>query len=305
MMPDELDLLMDDVLREVANPPAPNDLETRTTQRSLTMSTTATPTSNLLIFGTLDRTAGRRMSPQSISVAVLVNIAALLLLIVQVRTAHIMAHRQEMVSLVDPMVPPPLPPALKAAGGGGGQPDHAPVSRGTPPPPAPVQLNPPKVKVNEPKLAMEASVDTPRMADSKMPTFGMPNSPNIGSSMGNGTGTGIGSGNGAGGGAGSGGGTGGGIKKIGGGVHAPEVLFAPEPQFSDEARKAKVSGNVLVYLQVDTNGMPTHVRVLRGIGMGLDQKAIEAVQAYKFKPAMENGKPVTVEMNVEVNFNIY
>ncbi len=83
------------------------------------------------------------------------------------------------------------------------------------------------------------------------------------------------------------------------------MLFAPEPQFSEEARKAKVSGNVLVYLQVDPTGKPTHVRVLRGIGLGLDEKAKEAVLQYKFKPAMENGKPVAVEMNVEVNFQIF
>jgi protein TonB len=296
---------MDDVLREVANPPAPNDLATRTTQRSFTMSATTTPASNLLIFGTLDRTAGRRMSPQSITVAALLNIAALLLLMMQVRTAHILSKRVEMVALVDSMVPPPLPPAHKAMGGGGGHPDNAPVSKGNPPKSAPEQLNPPKMKVDEPKLAMDATVDAPKMTDNKLPNFGMPNSPNIGSSLGNGRGTGVGSGEGAGVGVGIGGGTGGGLKRIGGGVHAPEVLFAPEPQFSDEARKAKVSGNVLVYLEVDATGKPMHVRVLRGIGMGLDEKALEAVRQYRFKPAMENGKPVAVPMNVEVNFNIY
>jgi protein TonB len=88
-------------------------------------------------------------------------------------------------------------------------------------------------------------------------------------------------------------------------VSAPEVLYHPEPEFSEEARKSKVSGNVLVYLQVDELGRPTHVRVLRGLGMGLDEKAIEAVRQYKFRPAMEDGHPVAVEMNVEVNFQIY
>ena len=77
------------------------------------------------------------------------------------------------------------------------------------------------------------------------------------------------------------------------------ALYTPEPEFSEEARKAKVAGNVLVYLQVDTNGRPVNVRVIRGIGLGLDEKALEAVKQYKFKPAMENGKPVRVEMNVE------
>jgi protein TonB len=143
------------------------------------------------------------------------------------------------------------------------------------------------------------------MAKTELPNFGMPNSPLVGASLGNGKGTGIGSGSGSGMGAGSGGGTGGGPRKIGGGVSAPVVLFAQEPEFSEEARKAKVAGNVLVYLQVDTNGRPTHVRVLRGIGLGLDEKAMEAVRQYRFKPAMENGHPVVVEMNVEVNFQIF
>jgi protein TonB len=124
-------------------------------------------------------------------------------------------------------------------------------------------------------------------------------------SMGNGSGSGLGSGNGAGLGAGSGGNTGGGLRKIGGGVSAPVLLYQVEPQFSEEARKAKAAGNVVVNLWVDDKGNPTHVRVLRGVGMGLDEKAVEAVKQYRFKPAMEGGKPVTVEMNIEVNFQIF
>ncbi|MDE1155721.1 MAG: energy transducer TonB [Acidobacteriaceae bacterium] len=61
----------------------------------------------------------------------------------------------------------------------------------------------------------------------------------------------------------------------------------------------------MVYLVVDEHGNPTHVRVVRDIGMGLGQKAVEAVRQYKFKPALENGKPVPVEMTVEVNFQIF
>jgi protein TonB len=98
---------------------------------------------------------------------------------------------------------------------------------------------------------------------------------------------------------------GGGIRKIGGGVSAPVALYTPDPEFSEEARKAKVAGNVLVTLIVDASGRPQNVHVLRGIGMGLDEKAVEAVRLYKFKPAMENGHPVPVQMNVEVNFQIF
>ena len=58
-------------------------------------------------------------------------------------------------------------------------------------------------------------------------------------------------------------------------------------------------------LWVGTNGLPSHVHVIRGVGMGLDEKAVEAVKQYRFKPAMENGKPVLVELNIEVNFQIF
>ena len=249
------------------------------------MNAAATSPSNLLMFSTLDRTAGRRMSPQSVGVAVLLNVAALLLLMVQVKTY---VHHGEplRIALVEPLIPPPAPPKFAAE-----------------------QLNPPKAPpLEEPKVRIEPTVDVDpnvKMAKTDLLDLGMPNSPNVGTSLGSGRGTGLGSGNGSGIGPGSGGNVGGGIRRIGGGVAAPIVLFAPEPEFSEEARKAKASGNVLVYLQVDTNGRPMHVRVLRGIGLGLDEKAVEAVSHYKFKPAMENGHPVAVEMQVEVNFQVF
>ena len=308
MTPDSIDLLMDDVLREVANPVPTQEFANRTKTRSLTMNVATTSPSNLLMFSTLDRTAGRRLSPQSVGIAVLLNVAALLLLMVQVRT-HLVANHQVEIVRYEDLIPPPASPKLQAMGGGGGHPDSAPVSKGNPPKLAMEQLNPPKAPpMEEPKVKIESTVDVDpnlKMAKTDLLNLGMPNSPNVGTSMGNGRGTGLGSGNGSGIGPGSGGNMGGGIRRIGGGVAAPIVLFAPEPEFSEEARKAKASGNVLVYLQVDPNGRPMHVRVLRGIGMGLDEKAVEAVSHYKFKPAMENGHPVAVEMQVEVNFQIF
>ena len=83
------------------------------------------------------------------------------------------------------------------------------------------------------------------------------------------------------------------------------VLSAPNPQYSEEARKQKVGGVVLVTLIVDPQGRPQNVHVLRGVGMGLDEKAMEAVKQYSFKPAMQGGKPVAVQLNVEVNFQIF
>jgi TonB family protein len=94
-------------------------------------------------------------------------------------------------------------------------------------------------------------------------------------------------------------------KRIGNGVSAPVPVSMPDPVYTEAARKAKVSGNVLVSFWVDEKGTPTHVQVRKGLRADLDQKAIEAVSKYKFKPAMEGGKPVTVAMNVEVNFQIF
>jgi periplasmic protein TonB len=213
------------------------------------------------------------------------------------------------VLLTDLSVPPPAPPKANAMGGGGGQRGPTPVVKGSPPKFADTQIVPPnKPPLVEPKIKIDPTIEVQqdvKMA-SNLPQVGVPNSPIIGPySGGGGTGTGLGSGNGSGLGPGSGGNTGGGPKRIGGGVSAPVLIFSVEPEFSEEARKAKVAGNVLVNLWVDTNGNPSHVHVIRGVGMGLDEKAMEAVRQYKFKPAMENGRPVLVELNVEVNFQIF
>lgn len=258
----------------------------------------------------VDRMAVKR-DPTSavISTVINVGIVALLLWIAARQTGLISPTKPAPVISIDvPPPPPKLPPKAIAMGGGGGQKGPTPVTRGNPPKFSPQQLNPPKIAVEDAKLHPPVTVDVQqnmKMAKSDIPQFGMPNSPLVGASMGNGNGTGLGSGNGNGIGPGSGGNMGGGLRKIGGGVSEPVVLYAPEPEFSEEARKAKVAGNVLVYLQVDISGHPTHVHVLRGIGLGLDEKAVEAVRLYKFKPAMENGHPVPVEMNVEVNFQIF
>jgi TonB family protein len=93
------------------------------------------------------------------------------------------------------------------------------------------------------------------------------------------------------------------LRSVGGVVSAPELIYKADPEFSEEGRKARAGGVVVVRLIVDARGMPQNIRVVRGIGMGLDQKAFEAVRAYRFKPAMVDGKPVPVQVNVEVNFN--
>jgi periplasmic protein TonB len=93
-----------------------------------------------------------------------------------------------------------------------------------------------------------------------------------------------------------------GVYKVGGDVSAPVVIHSVDPEYTEAALKAKVSGSVLMTIYVDTHGNPSHIRVNRGLGQGLDQKAVEAVHQYKFKPATKDGKPVLVEISLEVNF---
>ena len=256
-----------------------------------------------------DRMAVKR-SPTSTAIAVGAHVLVILLIVLFIATqVHVTTPvKTAVVSLTDPPPPPILPKEVQI-GGGGGQHDVAPVTKGRLPKLAQEQFVPPKAPPTiAPKLAIDPTVVVQKdlkMATNDMPNLGMPNSNLKGVSLGNGSGTGLGSGSGSGIGPGSGGNTGGGVFHIGGGVSKPIVLYSVEPEFSEQARKAKFSGNVEVYLWVDENGSPSHIRVVRGVGMGLDEKAIEAVRQYKFKPAMKDGKPVKVDLYIDVNFQIF
>ena len=211
-------------------------------------------------------------------------------------------------------------PAQKVMGGGGGGGAHDIVepTKGHLPKIAKMQTVAPQILLlDKPKMAVEPTVVMPqevKVADASMPNVGMPQSPQIavasqgsgsGSGFGSGHGGGIGSGSGGGIGPGSGGGYGGGIMSVGGGVSAPQVIHAVDPEFTDEARRAKVQGVVSIQVIVDIHGNPQSIQVVRPLGMGLDQKAIEAVRQYKFRPAMFQGHPVPVRVVIDVNFHLY
>jgi periplasmic protein TonB len=89
------------------------------------------------------------------------------------------------------------------------------------------------------------------------------------------------------------------------GVTVPQVLFNPEPSFSDEARKAKAQGMVLLWVVVGRDGHPYDIRVGQSLGMGLDEKAIEAVHRWRFRPATLNGQPVATQIAIQVDFHLY
>ncbi len=120
---------------------------------------------------------------------------------------------------------------------------------------------------------------------------------------GTGSGGGIGSGNGPGVGPGHGGGIGGGVYRVGGGVSAPKAINAPDPSYSDEARRASVGGIVVLHAIVGTDGRVTDVKVVRSLGMGLDEKAVEALRLWTFDPAKKDGKPVSAQVTVEMSFS--
>jgi TonB family protein len=94
------------------------------------------------------------------------------------------------------------------------------------------------------------------------------------------------------------------VLRPGPGVGSPKLLFKVEPEYSEEARRARYQGTVVLYAEVDTEGNPRNIRVLRSLGLGLDEKAMQAVALWRFKPGWKDGHPVTVAVTVEVNFRL-
>jgi periplasmic protein TonB len=223
-------------------------------------------------------------------------------------------------ALVDPGDFMPLKPAKTQAGGGGGGGDRdiLQASKGRLPKFSMQQITPPAAVIRNmnPKLAVEPTVIVPpdiKVAMNSMPNLGDPKSSSVipsngtggGSGIGSGYGGGVGSGTGAGVGPGIGGGMGGGYFRPGRGVTAPRVIYQTDPEFSEEARKAKYQGTCVLGLVVDANGHPTNIRVINALGMGLDEKAIESVRNWKFEPGQKDGHAVPVEIAIEVDFHLY
>jgi TonB family protein len=87
-----------------------------------------------------------------------------------------------------------------------------------------------------------------------------------------------------------------------GDVSAPQVLYKVDPEYSEEARAAKRGGTVTLSITVDPEGRASDIHVVKGLGMGLDEKAIEAVRKWKFKPGMNKGAAVSASVSVDVTF---
>jgi len=99
-------------------------------------------------------------------------------------------------------------------------------------------------------------------------------------------------------------GDGGGDRSLSPDITPPAVIYKKEPEYSEEARKAKYQGTVVLYVDLDASGQVTKVTVNRSLGLGLDQKAVEAVSQWQFKPGMQAGKPVAMRAQVEVSFRL-
>jgi TonB family protein len=230
----------------------------------------------------------------------------------------------ETVTLVAPSLDSyALPVSTKVAsgGGGGGEHDRLTAPKGRLPKPAMVQITPPQivVRTEQPKLVAEPTVVVPpqlHLADNRMPNLGNPaavplpsappsNGVGSGGGIGSGVGSGVGVGHGPGVGSGSGGGIGGGVFKVGGGISAPQAVSTPDPEYTEEARVSKTQGKCILWLIVDETGHPRNIRVVHGLGYGLDAKAVEAVQRWRFQPAMKDGRPVNVQISVEVGFHLF
>jgi len=91
-----------------------------------------------------------------------------------------------------------------------------------------------------------------------------------------------------------------GVFSVGGNVSAPVPIFKPEPPYTDEARKAKLQGIVVLLIIIDELGNVTDCRIMKPLGMGLDEKAVETVKTWKFKPSLKNGTPVSVRVVVQI-----
>jgi protein TonB len=202
-------------------------------------------------------------------------------------------------------------------GGGGGTRSDTPASLGRLPRAAPRQFTPPVAKYEnlnpqlpmEPTLVMASEIVLPAI---DLPQYGDPNGVSGPPSGGRGSAGGIGDGYGGGvgdsHGPGYGPGPGGGGVSGGGGftgsVTQPVLLWKIEPEYTDEARRAKIQGTVVLHIEVDTRGQAQNITVRQSLGLGLDERAVEAVRRWRFRPGYRDGKPWVAAAMVQVNFRL-
>jgi TonB family protein len=213
--------------------------------------------------------------------------------------------------------PVPIGAHPSSGGGSGGAAEPIRASKGMAPPAAQEQLTPPIILRNnaQPRLAATATVIAPpdlsfprtREIGDPLSALAAPsNGPGVSGGIGGRAGGGVGGdGGGPGRGPGSKGGCCGGIYSAGDGVSIPRAIYSPEPEFSEEARRSKYQGEVTLLATIGADGRPRDLLVVRSLGMGLDEKALEAVRTWRFEPGKKDGRPVAVQMNIIVSFHLF
>ncbi len=249
---------------------------------------------------------GQGTNPKRVAASVLIH-AGVFALLIAIGTNDKVQKALKITPLIAPTVVKPME-AKPNHGGGGGSRSPLPALKAQLPKPAPKQFVPPLVTIEHPALVMDASLIAPPDAwaaptgaiGNPLGQIGGGGGFGSGGGIGNGRGTGIGNGNGSG----AGGGNGGGVYSVGNGITAPSVISKVDPEYSEEARKAKYSGSVMLSIVVNTEGKAEQIKVVKSLGMGLDEKAIEAVMKWRFYPGKKNGVAVAVRAQIEVNFRL-
>ena len=212
------------------------------------------------------------------------------------------------------IVPPArllAPPAPRAMGGGGGGQQSKPASRGRLPRVADLVFVRPTTRPVEiePALAMEPTIAAaPPLQTAALPIgdpFGLPGPPSDGRGSKGGIGDGEdgGVGNRKGPRAGNGDGLSGAFS-LSAISTAPVLIHKVDPEYSEEARRARFNGTVFLRIVIDVNGNPTDIQVIRSPGLGLGERALQSVAKWRFRPGRLDGKPVAVSATVEVNFSL-
>jgi len=256
------------------------------------------------------------MTARSTLVSIAIHAAAIVLLLLASNQAAPTPRRVSSIALTllpAPFLPHPTPD--KALGGGGGMHQQLPATSGHLPKIAARQFVPPTLEIlnPHPKLAMEMTIEAPldaALLDRPLANLGDPlskfmnNSAGMGGPLGIGNGHGTGMGDRRGPAVGNGDSLAAAVYKPGNGVTAPVLIHCVEPEFSEEARKAKRSGVVKLLADIDVSGRPRNIRVVQSLGMGLDERAVGALELWLFKPGTKDGKPVAVSALVEVSFHL-
>jgi len=282
----------------------------------------------------LERAQGRTRKMEAGMLSIFAHGAILALIFLLIHEAESPVPMNENVVFVNNPIVSPFEGDGRdgGGGGGGGKNQPTPPATGRMPETTRVQMIPPDPDNPKPLLpaedllaqvpSVQMPIDIPQDQSLPIgdvtapPNYSMSSGPGSGGGIGTGRGTGVGSGTGAGVGPGSGGGMGGGSGGgigsgigpyvVGNGVKAPIALLQPLPAYTEEARKARAEGIVLIQAVIRKDGTVDSFKVLRGLGYGLDESAINTIATkWRFKPGTMNGMPVDVQANIEVAFRLY